>query len=140
MQNTITLAEANRRVEEYVSRARTALPPDANLRLDYLEKAGSCSDPTDNGPRNRLTASRHYSIDGVQRDRIPSYFDALRRWWVEHNFRVLDNNPRYEFLWVEHNEDGFQMTLKSNPSGELYLISGSPCVWENGTPEPEPSS
>lgn len=137
MQRTITLAEANQRVEEYAAQARTALPAEAVLRLEYIEKAGSCSDPTDNGPKNRLIATRDYAIDGLSKSRNESYFDTLRKWWLEHNFRILDNNPKYEFLWVEKNDDGFRMTLKSSPSGDLYLISVSPCVWENGTPVPD---
>jgi hypothetical protein len=74
---------------------------------------------------------------GFDKTKIPSYFDAVKAWWHSHNFRVLDNTPPTEFLWGENNADAFRMTLKSNDLGELYIIATSPCVWPNGTPEPE---
>ncbi|MEU6644195.1 hypothetical protein ABZ863_16790 [Saccharomonospora sp. NPDC046836] len=137
MQPTITIDEANRRVEEYVARAVKALPPEAELRLGYEERSGDCSDPTDHGPKNRVVANRDYNVLGLQPEKIPTYFDALRTWWLANNFRILNDTPPNEFLWVENNTDGFQMTLQANSKGELFLIAGSPCVWPNGTPEPE---
>ncbi|MFD8494222.1 hypothetical protein [Amycolatopsis sp. NPDC059657] len=137
MHPTITIAEANQRVDEYIARAVKVLPPEAKLELNYQERAGSCSDPTDHGPKNRVTANRDYKVLGLQQAAIPSYFDSLRAWWLANNFRVLDEKPRNEFLWVENNADAFQMTLTAHPGAGIFLIAGSPCVWPNGTPEPQ---
>ncbi|MFD8495017.1 hypothetical protein [Amycolatopsis sp. NPDC059657] len=140
MQPTITIAEANQRVDGYIARAVKVLPPEAKLELHYQEQEGSCSDPTDHGPKNRVIASRSYKVLGLQQKAIPSYFDSLRSWWLANNFRVLDETPRNEFLWVENNADSFQMTLKANPAGGIFLLAGSPCVWRNGTPESQAQS
>ncbi|MGW7538241.1 hypothetical protein [Amycolatopsis sp. NPDC054798] len=135
MQPTITAAEANRRVEEYAAKVREALPPNAVYELYASEEHGDCSDPSDNGVKGRVIASRSYQVRGLPADRIPSYFDALRAWWQSHGFRVLDNTPPNEFLWVENTSDAFRMTLKANSDGELFVIATSPCVWPDGTPK-----
>ena len=40
-------------------------------------------------------------------------------------------------MWVENNTDGFRMRVTASDGGRLILIATSPCVWPNGTPEPE---
>jgi len=137
MQSTITIEQANQKVEDYSVQIRQALPAEAQYEISSSEKAGTCTDPSDNGPKSRVLASRTYKVLGLPKDKIPGYFDALRAWWQNHDFRVLDNTPPNEFLWVENNADGFRMTAKSNIGGELYLIATSPCVWPDGTPEPQ---
>ncbi|GAA1020220.1 MULTISPECIES: hypothetical protein [Amycolatopsis] len=137
MQPTITIEQANQQVEEYSKKAREALPAEARYSLFASEQRGDCNDPSDNGPKNRVLASRTYRVEGLAKDKIPTYFDALRTWWQNHNFRVLDNNPPNEYLWVENNTDSFRMALEANPQGGLFLTSTSPCVWPNGTPVPE---
>ena len=104
--------------------------------MSAYENRGECSDPTDGGSPERVIASRTYRIQGLPAAGIPSYFAALRTWWQNHDFRVLDDQPPNEFLWVENNADGFQMTLKANPSGQLFLITSSPCVWPGGAATP----
>lgn len=136
MQPTITIDEANRRVDEYISRVVEVLPPEAKLQLGYQETRGDCSDPTDGGPTNRVVAHRSYDVLGLNPESIPSYFDTLRTWWTNNNFRVLNNTPPNEYLWVENNDDGFRMTLQANDKGGIFLDATSPCVWPNGTPEP----
>ena len=136
MKPTITIAEANTRVDDYIARAVKALPPEATLELYLQERSGDCSDPTDRGPKNRVVAGRSYQVHGLDPKQVPSYFTMLRSWWLANGFRVLDDKPANEFLWVENNSDAFQMTLKANSSGGIFLLAGSPCVWPNGTPEP----
>ncbi|MGW7530697.1 hypothetical protein [Amycolatopsis sp. NPDC054798] len=131
---TITADQANRQVEDYSMQARLALPAEARYSLFSSEQRGDCSDPSDNGAKNRVLASRGYRVEGLAKDKFPRYFDALRAWWQSHNFRVLDNNPPNEYLWVENNSDGFRMTLQANSQGGLFLTSTSPCVWPDGTP------
>ncbi len=137
MKPTITIDEANAKVDDYISRAVKALPAEAKLELNFQERSGECTDPTDGGPKNRVVANRSYRVLGLRPEAFPSYFEALRSWWQANNFKVLDDKPLNEFLWVENADDGFQMTLKSNPSGGIFLLAGSPCVWPNGTPEPQ---
>jgi hypothetical protein len=137
MQTTITINEANDRVDDYITRAMAELPPGATLEVNTYNRTEDCSDPTDNGPKGRVSAGRSYKILGLQVEAIPSYFDTLRAWWLANNFRILGDTPKNEFLWVENNADSFQMTLKANFAGGIFLLAGSPCVWPNGTPEPQ---
>jgi hypothetical protein len=137
MHPTITIDEANVRVDDYISRALKVLPAQVQLEVNSQERKGECSDPTDNGPQGRVVAGRSYKLLGLQTAAIPTYFDTLRSWWLANNFRILGDTPKNEFLWVENNADSFQMTLKANFAGGIFLLAGSPCVWPNGTPEPQ---
>lgn len=134
MKPTITLDEANRRLDDYIDKAVAQLPAGASLKERLRIEEESCDD-TGGGDEGMKHASRNYEVTGIEAGKIPSYFDTLRDWWQAHDFRVLDNEPKYEFLWVENNTDSFRMTLKANDQGHLFLISASPCVWPNGTPE-----
>lgn len=137
MQSTITLDEANQKLDDYIERAFSQLPDDAELTNPHHYHDRRCDDPDDQGPEGRKHASRDYYISAIDSDRIPDYFDTLKAWWEENDFRVIGNERVNEFLWVENNEDSFRMTLKANPQGEMRLIASSPCVWPEGTPDPE---
>lgn len=135
MQPTITLEEANRKVDEYIERAHAQLPDTTKLDERLRFEDDPCDDPDDQGPGGRKIASRNYEVTGIDASKIPAYFDTLREWWLKNSFHILENRRKYEFLWVENTEDGFRMTLKANDQGRLALIAASPCVWPNGTPE-----
>ncbi|QFU93668.1 hypothetical protein [Amycolatopsis sp. YIM 10] len=132
MDSTITLDEANRRLDAYIEQALAQLPAGAGLRERLRIEEEPCDDVE--GDRGKQQASRNYQVTGIDPVRIPSCFDTLRAWWLNNGFRVLDNNPADEFLWVENDADGFRMTLKAADGGRLMLISSSPCVWREGTP------
>lgn len=139
MQSAMTLAEANRLADDYIHRALAVLPDRAKLGEPRIFEDFECDDPTDEGPLGRKFANHSYEILGLDPQQIPNYFDALKSWWEANNFTVLkdDRRPDREFLWVENNEDGFRMTLKANDLREMYLYASSPCVWPDGTPNPE---
>lgn len=137
MKTTITIEQANQKVDDWLTQVRQALPPEATYELSSSEERGSCLDPADGGSQERVVANRTYKVLGLPKDMIPSYFDALRSWWQNHNFRILDNTPPNEFLWVENNNDGFRMTFQASPQGNLFLIASSPCVWPGGVPGPK---
>lgn len=132
MQPTITLDEANQKLDDYIDQALAQLPDEADVTNPHHYHDRDCTDPDDQGPEGRKRASRNYEVVGLEPDNIPSYFETLKSWWQWNNFRVLDNNPQYEFLRVENNDDSFRMTLKSNPKGELYLIAASPLRMARG--------
>ncbi|MFD8494961.1 hypothetical protein [Amycolatopsis sp. NPDC059657] len=135
MQPTITIDEANQRVDDYITRALKVLPA-TKLELNSQELAGDCSDPTDHGPKGRVTAERSYKLIDLPETAKSSHFASLRTWWLANNFRILSDTPPNEFLWVENNADGFQMTLKAHPGAGVFLLAGSPCVWRGGKPDP----
>jgi hypothetical protein len=140
MKPTITIAEANKRSQDYLDQAANALfPPPITKTQGTAEERGDCTDPDDHGPANRLQASREYQLAGIAQPDIPRYFDALRQWWQGHDFaQAFDKgNGGGRLLGGENRADGFRMSLQSNDVGGLYLTVASPCVWPNGTPEPQ---
>jgi hypothetical protein len=139
MKNTINIQEANQRVEDYVTRARAAFPASVELRLQSQFKDSPCDDPTDNGPKGRLIASRGYQVMGPSPNQFPQQFEAIRTWWERNGFVVSNDSARGADRTVaaENKADGFTMSLRSNNAGELYLNTSAPCVWPNGTPEPK---
>ncbi|MPZ85688.1 MAG: hypothetical protein GEV28_37040 [Actinophytocola sp.] len=136
MHATITVEEAEHRVEEYFRQALAVLPAQARPEPSLIDTY-ECDDPTDYGPKGRKITSVNYQIHDLPRDEYPEYIADLERWWLDHNFRVLDDErPTYESIWVENN-DGFRMRIIASDKGKFVLIATSPCVWQNGTPEPE---
>lgn len=137
MKPTMTIEQANQRVEDHLNRVREALPAEARYELKRAEERGPCLDPTDEGSEKRVVANRNYEVLGLPKENIPSYFAAVKAWAGSHDFRVLDNNPPNEYLWLENNTDSFRMAMQANDLGKLYLVASSPCVWPDGTPMPE---
>lgn len=135
MSNTITIEEAQTRVERYFRDALAVLPDQARPEVSLIHTV-DCDDPDDNGPKGRKIASVNYQIRNLAPQKYPDYVADLERWWRDHGFRVLDDErPTYESIWVEKTDDGFRMRIQGNRAGELYLGATSPCVWPNGTPE-----
>lgn len=137
VRNTITISEAETRAEKYFRDALAELPRQARAEVSLIQTS-ECDDPTDNGPKGRKIASVSYQIHDLPPGEYPKYVDDLERWWLDHSFRILDDErPDYETIWVENKDDGFQMRILGNKVGELFLGATSPCVWPSGTPEPE---
>lgn len=137
MRATITVEQAEKRVEKYFRQALAVLPAQARAEARLIHTY-ECDDPTDNGPKGRQITSVNYEIHDLPPGEYPKYVDDLERWWRGNEFRVLDDErPTYESIWVENNNDGFRMRVEANDGGKLFLISTSPCVWPSGTPEPE---
>lgn len=132
MEKTPTIEEANRLVEKYLAEARSVLPGTLSTEPHYKETSGICG----GNESDMVLATDSFKVSDLTTDQISKYFSMLREWWTHHDYRILENRGN-EYLWVEHNSDGFRLTLKSNKDGEIYLISTSPCVWPNGTPSPE---
>lgn len=139
MKPTITEQQATQRVDDYVRQAMTALPPEARLEVLSATSSSSCDDPTDNGPRGRVSVGNIYWVRDLPKESNHQYFDAVTKWWTDHNFGILDNirDPDSNYVWAENKTDGFRMSFSDNPKGELTLSANSPCVWPNGTPEPK---
>jgi hypothetical protein len=136
MRNTITEEQAMQRAEEYVRQSMAALPAEARLEPLSATSSSSCDDPSDNGPRGRVTVGNIYWVRGLLPESNPQYFDAMVRWWTDHDFGILTDKRSQGYVWVENKRDGFRMALGDNPKGELHLGADSPCVWPNGTPDP----
>jgi hypothetical protein len=136
VRNTITQQEAAKRVEEHIHAVVALLPKEARLEQG-LSTPQNCDDPTDNGPRGRITESHTYQIHDLPPAEYNAYFDTIKQWWETHNYQILaDSRPKAMYLWAENKNDSFRISVKSNDVGGFYVISTSPCVWPQGTPAP----
>jgi hypothetical protein len=141
MEPTITLDEANRKVDDYIQQGLAQLPPQAELEELTRSEEFPCDDPTDGGPGGRKSASRNYEVVGLssEEDEISAYFETLRSWWQASNFEFLrdDTTGNHRSLDAINRDDSFTMTFVANDEGYLFLMASSPCVWPEGTPDPE---
>jgi hypothetical protein len=140
VKNTITQQQAVERVEQYIREVVTALAPRARLEVLYGSDGSACDDPTDNGPRGRVIASRSYWLRDIPAEKNEEYVTAIVHWWTEHDFGILtDDRPNDVYVWAENRRDGFRMSVQQTATGppQLSLGATSPCVWPNGTPEPK---
>jgi uncharacterized membrane protein len=133
VESTLTIEEANQRLEQHIQAAQAGLPAEAEYKLDSKYENSPCSDPSGQGAEGRVFASRTYEVLNLSTDRIPDYFSSMRNWWESHNFRVLTETPN-KYLWVENKMDSFRMGFKSNDLGKIFIGGDSPCVWPSGTP------
>lgn len=138
MQPTITGREAIARVETLIEQAVAQLPADARLEASRREDDFGCSDPDDGGPLGRIFVERDYWIRDLPTPYDP-YFETLEEYWIDRGYRKARFNKRDKWwTMVYEDDDGFYIALRTTGSGEqLYIRSQSPCVWPNGTPEPE---
>lgn len=134
MKPTITIDEANKRVEDHIKRALQVLPKDAKLTNPDIIKDQACDDPDDQGPQGRVFATHDYQIEGLEPTKFAAHFDKLRKWWADNGYTVEDNRRKHEYLQVQNKKDGVRLSLQSNPRGQLYLGADSPCVWPDGKP------
>lgn len=136
MRNTITQEEAARRVDENVHAVTALLPKEARLEQG-LSTPQNCDDPTDNGPRGRVTESHTYQIHDLPPADYNAYFATIKQWWETHDYQILaDSRPKDMYLGAENKNDGFRISVKSNDLSGFYVTSTSPCVWPQGTPAP----
>lgn len=135
MKKTVSIQEANERLDAYVQQAKSALSPTAELELKGQSKDAPCDDPSDNGAKGRVVADRSYLVKGLTPGAVSTYFDTLKAWSQAQNFNILEEKVNPQYLWIEKRDDGFRLALDSNDLGEVYLNGSSPCVWRNGTPE-----
>ncbi|MFD9892820.1 hypothetical protein ACFWY9_26040 [Amycolatopsis sp. NPDC059027] len=137
MKPTMTEQQAQDRIEQYITAASSALPATAQRKLNWQNRS-ECADPTDKGPRGRFEVSTDYEIVGLDRTSFPAVFNAVVEWWNAHGFTVLtDNRPQDQYVFARNNTDAFDMSIKANDLGKLYLGATSTCVWPNGTPAPQ---
>ncbi|MFD8497401.1 hypothetical protein [Amycolatopsis sp. NPDC059657] len=135
MKSTITVKEANQRVDDLMEQGRKALGPDTRLTDDFRKESMACDDPTDQGPKGRVFATRDAQVVNTRTSVPQENFAALREWWKVSGFQITsDASSR---LFAENPANGFRMSIETNAQGLLYLGVSSPCVWPNGTPEPK---
>ncbi|MCO1578251.1 hypothetical protein M8C13_21080 [Crossiella sp. SN42] len=137
VQPTITQQEATERVDGYIRAAIAQLPADAGF-TQVVADVMSCEPSSDNGPRGRKVVSRAFETTAVPVAEFNRVFDTLKSYWVGNGYVVLeDSRPKDWYLWVQHQPDEFRLSVQGNARGLLAINASSPCVWPNGTPDPQ---
>ncbi|MEE6261060.1 hypothetical protein [Plantactinospora sonchi] len=140
---TITTDQAAQRVEQLLRETYGQLPPGAELRPHGDLGTLPCDDPTDGGPAGRVFVEQQYEVTSPLDWPADQALPGLAEHWQRQGYRVIDDqrdrsDPR---LAVEHPEDGFRVSVnvyhRAPGSLDVYLIGSSPCVWPQGTPDPQ---
>lgn len=136
MKNALTTNEAVERLEEHIANTVSVLPETLHLEpIGPVIKGASCDDPTDGGPQDRVTASRRYWLDGLSIKENETNVELIYQYWINNDYVVLEDlRPEKIFVSVQHEEDNFRMSVRSNVEGYLSIGSSSPCFWPDGAP------
>ncbi|WP_141658677.1 hypothetical protein [Carbonactinospora thermoautotrophica] len=134
---TLNQQQADQRAEEHIQRAVAAVftPPPRLERQLFL--TFQCKDPSDLGSEERIQVTRRYWLRDLPKERNREYFDKIHEYWTHNGYHVLEDDradPNNPALFVEHNDDGFRMSLQANFQGDLTIGATSPCIWPNGEP------
>src|SRR5699024_3378780 len=109
---TLTKEQAAERADEHIKSAVAALPVEPSLSMQEPLPM-ECADPSDNGPRGRYTINRRYRLNDLPKGRNTEFVNMLYRYWKHNNYRILDDDRSADnkFISVEHNGDGFRMSV-----------------------------
>jgi hypothetical protein len=144
VQPTDTQATAVERVEKLTQDAAAQLPTGTTLKNNYRSNDGACDDPTDNGPAGRIFVEHRNTLVAPDNNGVwktDQVIPPLAAYWQQQGFRVKNDqrsqpDPRY----TVENADGYFATVQGYDRGSYYdftLTVGSPCIWPNGTPDPQ---
>ena len=137
MEETITQDEAADKVWEHINGVMSSLPDEAELETRQGMNFASCDDPTDGGPKDRITVSERLWIRGLPAEENEANIELMYDYWIDNGYRVLrDERPDKLSISVEDEEDAFRVSLRVSDQGSLSIGASSPCVWPEGTPNP----
>ncbi|GIE91585.1 hypothetical protein [Actinoplanes regularis] len=143
LQPTATKAQAVQRVEELVHEAFGQLPSGATLKINVDEDSLPCDDATDGGPAGRIFAEKRYLIvpPGTGAWPTEQIIPTLVTFWQQKGYKVhTDKRSEPEPRYSVETPDGYFVTANAWSRGDhldITLSSDSPCIWENGTPDPQ---
>lgn len=147
MERTITLAQAQQRVDTYLETARAAISPRSTLvdenatpgqAPDVNPDTMACEDEAGQ-PLGTVNVGKQRRLQGLDGENRHGVYAAFRGWLAGNGFRVTsdnENSPQHQSV-IAKNQQGFGITLDS-VNGRYFLSASSPCVWRHGTPEPTP--
>lgn len=130
---TITEDEAAEKVQEHIDGTLAALPEDAELETRQGTLSAACDDPSDGGPRDRVTISERFWIRGLLHEDNDANIDLMHEYWAENGYEVLrDEREDKVSIVVENEGDAFRMSLRVSNKDSLSLGASSPCAWPDG--------
>jgi len=144
VQPTETQTVAVERVDQLVKDATAQLPTGTTLKNNYRSNEGACDDPTDNGPAGRIFVEHRYTVVAADNNGVwksDQVIPPLAAYWEKQGFGVKnDSRAKSDPRYTVENPDGYFATIQGYDRGSYYdftLTVGSPCIWPNGTPNPQ---
>jgi hypothetical protein len=137
MDETITQDEAASKIQEHIDDTLAVLSEEAELEARRGTLFAACDDPTDGGPRDRVTVSETFWIRGLPLEDNESNIELMYEHWTNNGYQAIhDLRPDELFVTVENEEDAFRVSVQTSNEGSLSISASSPCVWPEGTPNP----
>ena len=135
MEETITQDEAAEKVWEHINGVMSSLPEEAELEKRQGMNFASCDDPTDGGPKDRVTVGERLWIRGLPMEENESNIQLVYDYWINNGYHVVhDLRPDELFVTVEKEKDYFHASIQTSNKGSLSIGVTSPCLWPEGTP------
>ena len=111
MKETITQDQAAEKVQEHIDGIMSSLPEEAELETRRGTLFASCDDPTDGGPKDRVTVGERLWIRGIPTEENENNIDRIYDYWTNNGYQVLrDERPDKLSISVEDEEDFFRMS------------------------------
>lgn len=137
MNESMTQGEAATKVQEHIDGVMSSLPDEAELEKRQGMIFASCDDPTDGGPKDRVTVGERLWIRGLPSEENESNIELMHDYWANNGYQVIhDLRPDELFVTVENETDAFNVSVQVSDEGSLSIGASSPCVWPEGTPKP----
>lgn len=143
MQPTETTAQAAQRVQGLVEEAFAHLPAGAELEFNDGSDFGSCDDGAGLNANGKVFVEKRYRIVADPAGAWPrdQAIPALVAFWQQAGYQVYNDQrdarpPRY----VVRTPDDYLVLIAAWDRKTYYdytLTSSSPCIWENGSPDPK---
>jgi hypothetical protein len=139
MSPTLDEQQATDRVQQHIDDTVAIIQPMPRLERQSFVDSQPCDIPSDNGPLGRISVGHVYWLREIPVERNAEVFAAVERYWVSNGWVILtdDTSSENPFLSVENRADSFRMSLEASIDGQLSIGASSPCIWPNGTPEPQ---
>lgn len=142
VQPTMTKEQAAAQVVAVAQEAFARLPTGAQLKPERESRNLACDDATDGGPAGRTFVEARYAVVHPPGWPVEQALSALADYWQQQKYRIVrdDRDDTTNAELVVERPDGFRISVllsrRTTGTANASLTSSSPCVWENGTPNP----
>lgn len=125
--DSMTLAEANRKVDAEVEAALERLPAGVTTRVQASYDDFRCDDPATGAPGDKKQAHRSIEVAGLSLDQIKTEWGGLKQWWISRGFTVITDED--DLLSVEDPKTFINLGLQlPRTEDRVFLLADSPCV------------
>ncbi|MFE1168708.1 hypothetical protein [Nocardiopsis sp. NPDC058789] len=134
--DTIDRHQAEERVEEHLQNSTGAFAEDITLENAGAVNTPPCDDARSGVPEGLVQVSKGYRLRDLPHEDNGENVRVLIEHWESNGYAVReDARGETNFVSVEHEDDGFVLSLRESVQGTVTLRAASPCIWPEGTPD-----